>query len=73
MLLAAGGAPLEMGSQAGHRGIRVEPRDLQLDVAVELCEALVAADLGPARAKQAGEGLLALGSLHHLSSRADNG
>ena len=45
MLLAAGRATLQVGAQAGHGGVRVGAGDFELDVAVELLEALVAADL----------------------------
>ena len=48
VLLAAGGAAVEVGAQAGNRGVGVLAGELELDVAVELVEADVAADLGPA-------------------------
>ena len=47
MLLAAGGQPARW-AHAGHRRVGVAAGDLQFDVAVELVEALVAADLGAA-------------------------
>ena len=48
MLLAAGRAAFEVRAQAGYRRVRVRSCDLELDVAVELGEALVAAQLRPA-------------------------
>ena len=52
MLLAAGGAAVEVGPQPGDRGVGVGARELELDIAVELVEADVAADLGLRRAEQ---------------------
>ena len=48
VLLAAGRAALEVGAQSGNRRVGVVAGELELDVAVELVEALVAADLRPA-------------------------
>src|SRR3712207_2079503 len=71
VLLAAGRAADQMGPQAGDRGVGVGARELELDVAVELLEALVAADLGLGRAEQPAKRLLEIRSLHHvLSSRS---
>ena len=55
VLLAARGATLEVRSHPGHRGVGVAPRELELDVAVEPHEALVARQLRPGRPEQAGE------------------
>ena len=52
-VLRAGRAALEVRAQPGHGGVRVAAGELELDVAVELVEALLAADLGPGRAEQA--------------------
>ena len=57
VILAACGAPREMGLRAGDRGVGVTAGELQLDVAVELLEALLAADLGPAGPEQPREQL----------------
>ena len=46
VLLPAGRAALQMSPEAGHFGVRVGTGHLELDVAVELGEALVAAELG---------------------------
>ena len=45
VLLAAGGATVEVGAQPGNREVGVMTRELELDVPVELLEALLAADL----------------------------
>ena len=45
MLLAAGGAALQVGAHAGERRVDVGARELELDVGVEPVEALLAADL----------------------------
>ena len=51
VLLTTGWAPLEMLAHPGDRDVRVLPEELQIDIAVELVEAGVAADLGsPGRA-----------------------
>ena len=63
MFLAAGRAALEVGAKAGHRSVRVGSGYFQLDVAVELGEALVAAELGLAGAEQARKALLELGAV----------
>src|ERR671930_21317 len=42
VLLAAGGAAVEVRPQPGRRGVRVLARELELDVAVELGEARAA-------------------------------
>ena len=61
-----------MGAQAGERGIDVGACELELDVAVELVEAGIAADFGLGRAEQAAECLFEIGALgHFVSSRND--
>jgi hypothetical protein len=52
VLLATGGAAVQVGPQARDHGVGVAAGELQLDVAVELREALVAADLRSRRAEQ---------------------
>src|SRR5207245_7781545 len=68
VLLAAGGATSEVRAQAGHRRVGVAAGELELDVLVELLEALLAANLVACRPQQPAERLLQLGSLHHFSS-----
>ena len=68
VLLAAGGAAGEVGAQPGNGRVGVGARELELDVPVELVEALVAADLGRGRAEQAAESLLQLGIAPSVSS-----
>ena len=68
VLLAAGGATLEMGAKPRDRGVRVLARQLELDVLVEEREALVAAHLGPARAEQPAERLLEIWAFGHVAS-----
>ena len=48
MVLAAGGAALEVGSHARYGGVGVAARELELDVAVELFEASSQVSSGPA-------------------------
>src|SRR5215210_4307137 len=64
VLLAARGAAHEMGAKPGDRGVRVLAVELELDEPVELCEALVAADLGSFGAEQA----LEIRSVGHAAS-----
>ena len=68
MLLAAGGAAVEMGAQPGNRAVGVGTGELELDVPVELVEADVAADLGACRAQEPAERAHRVGRLHHFSS-----
>src|SRR5215212_2589010 len=68
VLVAAGGAAEQMGAQPGDRGVGVGTGELQLDVAVELLEALVAADFGLRRPEQPAQRLLQIGSLGHFVS-----
>ena len=68
MLLAAGRAAGQMGAQARDRRIGVRTGELQLDVSVELLEALVAADLRPSRAEEPSECRVHVRSLHQLAS-----
>ena len=67
VLLAAGGAAVEMGREAGNPRVGVLARELELDVAVEELEAAVAADLLGPRAEQALERLVATRLAAHLS------
>ena len=53
-----------MRAEARNGRVGVVAGELELDVAVELVEADVAADLGLARAEEAAERLLEVGSLH---------
>jgi hypothetical protein len=64
VLLAAGRAPRQLRAEAGQRRIRVETGNLELDVAVELVEALVTADLGLGRESSDDRGT----ELHRRSS-----
>ena len=52
MLLAAGGAPGQVGAHPGDQRVGVPPGQLGLDVAVELVEAGVAAELRDTRAEE---------------------
>src|SRR5436190_5682499 len=52
VLLAAGRAAVEVRTQPGQGRVRVGARELEVDVTVELGEALVAADLRPGRAEE---------------------
>ena len=72
MLLAAGGAAGEVRAQARNRPVGVETRELELDVAVELVEAGVAANLGAGRTEQPVEQLPRIVSLHQCSSRSSS-
>src|SRR5215210_2382075 len=68
VLLATGGAADKVGAETGDRGVGIRTGELQLDVAVELLEALVAADLGLRRPEQPAQCLLQIGSLGHFVS-----
>ena len=68
VLLSAGGAALEMCSQAWNGRVGVLPSELKLDVAVELLEAGIAADLGSRGAEEAAERLLHVWMLHQFVS-----
>src|SRR5438045_7871800 len=57
-------AAIQVGSHSGNRQIRVGANQLQLDVAIELLEALLASDLGPRRTEQAPDE-----TIHALRSR----
>ena len=59
MLLGTGGATLEVGPHARHGRVGVLSGELQLDVAVELEEALLAPDLRPIRAEEAEDEVVA--------------
>ena len=67
MILAAGRATLQMGAQAGYRGVGVGAGQLGLHVAVELFEALLAGQLGPGGAQQAPKQAFALGVGAHAA------
>jgi hypothetical protein len=72
VLLAAGGAAVEVGAQARECGVHVGARELELDVAVELLEAGIAPDFGLGRAEQAAQCVFEIGALgHFVSSRKD--
>src|SRR5919201_5725596 len=68
VLLAAGGAAVEVGAQSGHDRVRVLAGELELDVLVELREALVAADLRRRGPEQPSERLLQIRPFAHLPS-----
>ena len=68
VLLAAGGAAVEMGAQARERGVGVLAGELELDVAVELVEAVVAADLGLAGPSSRPSACFEIGSFVIVSS-----
>ena len=57
-----------MGTQARYGRVGVLPGELELDVAVELLEARVAADLRGRRAEEAVQGLLHIGTVHQSAS-----
>src|SRR5262245_23814737 len=74
VLLAAGGAAFEVGAEAGELAVCVTPGELELDVPVELLEALVAADLRVGGSEQAAERLPDVVVGHHgFSFRAAPG
>src|SRR5207253_2252125 len=58
VVLAAGRAALEVGAHPGDRRLGVGPRDLELDVAVQVLEARLARHLGRGRPEQAAEHLV---------------
>jgi hypothetical protein len=66
VLLATSGTAVEVRAQSRELGFGVPPREL--DVAVEVFEALVAADLGAGRAQQPAERLPGIGPFAHASS-----
>jgi hypothetical protein len=73
VLLVAGLAALEVRAHAGDQlvGAAAALPELELDVAVELLEALLAAQLGAGRPEQASQGVV--GSMRggvHVASRA---
>jgi DNA-binding NarL/FixJ family response regulator len=68
VLLAASGAPVEVRAQSGNGCVGVGAGSFELDIAVELVEAGVAAYLRPRRAQEPAQRLLEIGSLHHFSS-----
>ena len=53
MVFVAGRATFEVSAQAGYRGLRVEPGELELHEPVQLVKALLAADLEPGRPEEA--------------------
>ena len=55
MVLATGGASFEVRPHAGHGGSCVGVGDFELDVAVELREALLASELRLGRSEKPGE------------------
>src|SRR5215211_455336 len=67
VVLPAGRAALEVSAHAGDRLVGAAARQLELDIPVELLEALLAADLGPSGAEQPANELVAwLGLVSHL-------
>ncbi len=68
MLLATGGTAGEMGTKSGDGRVGVPAGQLELDITIELVEALVAADLRFGRAEQPLERLLRVGSVHEFLS-----
>jgi hypothetical protein len=63
VLLAAGGAAVQVGAQTRKSGVGIVSGNLEIDIAIELFEALVAADLGLGRAEQPSEHVLEVGRL----------
>ncbi len=68
MLLATGGAAREMLAHPGDGGVRILSEELKVDVAVDLLEAFVAAELGSRRPEKALDQLGGLGACHGLVS-----
>src|SRR5205085_6143186 len=68
VLLAACRATGEVRAKPGHAGIGVGSGELQLDVAIEVVEALVAAELGLALPQEPGQRLLEIRAFHHVPS-----
>src|SRR4051794_6469909 len=68
VVLAAGRAARQMRRHARHPRIGRRPAELELDVRVELLEALVAAQLGRGRAERAREELVMAVLVHRLPS-----
>src|SRR4051794_33171219 len=68
VLLGAGGAAAQMGSQRGHRSFGVAQHELAVDVDVELLEALVAGGLRSGGAKQPVESVVGFGGRHAVSA-----
>jgi hypothetical protein len=68
VLFAAGWAAGEVRAQAGNGGVCVRARDFELDVAVELLEAFVAADLRLGGSEQIAQGLLEIPWFHGFTS-----
>ena len=66
MILLAGRAALEVGAHARHRRFGVGAGQRQLDVAVELLEALLAGQLGPGGPQDAAQApqVVVLGVAH---------
>ncbi len=56
MILIAGTAPFQVGLHSGHGRVGIGFTQLELDIAIELCEALLAAQFRPLWSKQAPEG-----------------
>jgi hypothetical protein len=61
VLLAARRAAVEVSAQTGDRRVDVFPRELELDVAVELLEAHLAADVRLGGTEEPDERLLEIG------------
>ncbi len=73
MVLVAGRASLEVRLHAWDRAVGVGPREPELDVAVELLEALLAAQLRSGRTGKAREQTLGISGVNELISRLRTG
>src|SRR5919197_387957 len=71
VILAAGGAALEVGAHAGHRGVGVCAGELELDEAVELVEARLAGQLRLHWAEQAADVIAVHGASSPRSASAE--
>src|SRR5258705_2261496 len=67
VILAARRATGQMRTQAGNSRVRIGSAELELDVAIELREALVTTDLALIRPEQSLEHLFWIESFHHSS------
>src|SRR5262249_51934593 len=68
VLLAAGRAAVEVCAKPRDLGVRVPACELELDVPVQVLEAVVAAELGPGRAQKPRQRLLGVGAFHQRAS-----
>src|SRR5438552_16603801 len=67
VVIVAGRASLEVRSHSWNRLVGIGAGQLQLDIAIQLLEALLAAELGPLRAKQGAQHLVVLMPRHASS------